>query len=135
LRELFGWGDTQLKVHLARLVDMELVWAHRGAGLQLVYELAWSGEGRDGGRFLNGLTQLTATDITAMTADRSGADGDRSGPGRPSVGPRSGPGRHGTEGRQPAPAQGDTAPEASGGPDSTEPGNDNEHVVVVSGAG
>jgi len=132
LRELFGWGDTQLKVHLARLVDMELVWAHRGTGLTLVYELAWSGEGQDGSRFVCGLTPPTAT---AMTADRSGPDGNRSGAGRPPVGPRSGAGRDGAEGPQPAPAQDNTAPEASDRPASTEPGPETNGVVVVSGVG
>ena len=29
LRELLAWSDTALKVHLARLVDLELVVAHR----------------------------------------------------------------------------------------------------------
>ena len=139
LRELFGWGDTQLKVHLARLVDMELVWAHRGAGLALVYELAWSGEGRDGARFVCGLTPLTTTpepaELAAVTADRSGSSEDRSGVGRPPVGGQSGPGRDGTDGRQPAPAQGDTAPDAGDGPDSTEPGPMTDGVVVVSGVG
>ena len=41
LRERLSWGDTQLKVHLARLVSLELVHAHRGAHGQFVYELAW----------------------------------------------------------------------------------------------
>jgi len=139
LRETFGWGDTQLKVHLARLVDMELVWAHRGTGLTLVYELAWSGEGQDGSRFVCGLTPPTTTpgraEPAAMTADRSGSGGDRSGSGRPPVGPRSGAGRRDPEGRQPAPAQDDTAPEAPDLTNSTEPGPETNGVVVVSGVG
>lgn len=89
LRECFGWGDTQLKVHLARLVDLELVWAHRGAGLALVYELAWSGAGADGTRFVNGLPAGSA----ATTPTRSGSTEVRSGSGRPPVGARSGGGR------------------------------------------
>ncbi|MGH9285913.1 MAG: DNA primase, partial [Acidimicrobiales bacterium] len=49
LREQLGWGDTQLKVHLARLVDLELGLAHRAEhGPGFVYELAWAGEGADG---------------------------------------------------------------------------------------
>jgi DNA primase len=132
LRELFGWGDTQLKVHLARLVDMELVWAHRGAGLQLVYELAWSGEGRDGGRFLNGLTPLAAAETTAMTADRSGPSGDRSGPGRSPVGPQSGADRTDAGSPQPAPAQANSPADADDGPNGTEPGPTTGGVVVVS---
>ena len=37
-RERLGWGDTQLKIHLGRLVDLELVWVHRaraGRGVPL----------------------------------------------------------------------------------------------------
>lgn len=58
LRERTGWGDTQLKVHLARLVDLELVVAHRAdKGNGLVYELAWDGQGKDGERFALGPTE------------------------------------------------------------------------------
>ena len=59
LREATGMGDTQLKVHLARLVDLEYVVANR-AGPATTYELA--GAGGD--------------------PDRSGERGDRSGIGR-----------------------------------------------------
>ena len=94
LRERLGWGDTQLKVHLARLVDFELVIGHRAdsGGNGLVYELAWSGEGVDGRRFLIGLTspdQLTETGTT--TENRSGSDEPWSGAGRPPVGGQSAP--------------------------------------------
>ncbi|MGH9150574.1 MAG: DNA primase, partial [Acidimicrobiales bacterium] len=42
LRERCAWGDTQLKVHLARLVELELVIVHKGGrGQSFVYELAW----------------------------------------------------------------------------------------------
>ena len=30
VRELTGWGDTQLKVHLARLAELEYLLVHRG---------------------------------------------------------------------------------------------------------
>lgn len=81
VRENGGWGDTQLKVHLARLVDLELVIAHRGDNGAHLYQLAWDGQGVDGDRFVIGLT-----DPTTLTADRSG-------PGRGLVGARSGSGR------------------------------------------
>src|SRR3546814_16676752 len=51
-----GWGDTQLKVHLGRLADLEYVLIHRmkvGQGYE--YELLYDGEGEDGGRFVMGL--------------------------------------------------------------------------------
>ena len=84
VRENGGWGDTQLKVHLARLVDLELVIAHRGDNGAHVYELAWDGQGVDGDRFVIGLTDPTTL------------KGNRSGSGRPPVGGRSGTGRTAT---------------------------------------
>jgi len=81
VRERGGWGDTQLKVHLARLVDLELVVARRGDNGAHIYELAWDGQGVDGDRFVIGLT-----DPATLIANRSGV-------GRPSVGARSGGGR------------------------------------------
>jgi DNA primase catalytic core len=43
LREAIAWGDTQLRVHLERLVDLEYVLTRReGAGGQYVYELVYA---------------------------------------------------------------------------------------------
>ena len=96
LREQLGWGDTQLKVHLARLVDLELVLAHRLDSGAYGYELTWRGEGTSGGPFLAGLTDPTTLKhptATAYDGDRSGLQGERSAPGRPPVGGWSAPGR------------------------------------------
>jgi DNA primase len=93
LREAIGWGDTQLKVHLARLVDLELITAHRGDGNGLAYELVWSGQGVDGSRFVIGLTDPATLETVEYDGGRSGQNSGRSGPGRPSVGARSGGGR------------------------------------------
>jgi len=42
LREAIAWGDTQLRVHLERLVELEYVLAHReGPGGKYVYELVY----------------------------------------------------------------------------------------------
>jgi hypothetical protein len=94
LREQLGWGDTQLKVHLARLVDLELVLAHRLDSGAYGYELTWRGEGTSGGPFLAGLTDPTTLKhptATAYDGDRSGPEPDRSAPGRPPVGGWSAP--------------------------------------------
>ena len=120
-RERLGWGDTQLKIHLARLVDLELVWVHRAerAGAFL-YELAWEASMGDRRRFLPGLVDVgalrntTAGDVsptddpTATTDDRSGSEGDRSGltlvrsgVGRDPVAGRSGSGRGPENGSKP----------------------------------
>lgn len=84
LREASGWSNTQLHVHLTRLVELEYVLAHRadhGAGQ--VYELAYDGGGKDGGRFVSGLI-----DVEALRARERGHDYDarRSGVGVASSG-------------------------------------------------
>jgi len=135
LREHLGWGDTQLKVHLARLVDLELVLAHRAErGAGFVYELAWAGQGADGARFVIGLADPATL---AYDSARSGSNGSRPGPGRGLVGGRSAPGRAGSHGLNPQanghePAVGSAEVSAR-----ADPGDDdeNENVVVAARAG
>jgi DNA primase catalytic core len=97
LRDYTGMGDTQAKVHLGRLVELEYVFPCRlrhGDDSRQLYELAWSGEGVDGEAFVMGLidpAQLTTMD--GYDRQRSGADADRSGSGRPLVGGVSAGGR------------------------------------------
>jgi len=57
LRESFGWGDSLVRKHLKRLLELEYVLAHRtGHGNGKEYELLYDGQGRDGESFLLGLT-------------------------------------------------------------------------------
>ena len=97
MRERLGWGDTQLKVHLARLVSLELVWVHRGPHGASLYELAWDGDSQDDGEpHLAGLIdpdQLDSAEPHVYDTDRSGPGADRSGRGRAAVAARSAPGR------------------------------------------
>ena len=59
VRGFTGWSDTQLRVHLERLVELEYVLVHRGGrGQSFVYELLYDGAGKDGGRFLPGLLDV-----------------------------------------------------------------------------
>jgi hypothetical protein len=45
VRDATGWGDTQLRLHLERLVQMEYLLAHReGNGGRYVYELLYDGD-------------------------------------------------------------------------------------------
>lgn len=91
VREAIGWGDTQLKVHLARLAEMEYVIAHRAErGQGFVYELAYDGDGSMAPH-LSGL--IDAQRFHDYDRERSGVNGERSAPGRPLVGPWSGGGR------------------------------------------
>jgi len=95
VRDLTGWGDTQLKVHLARLAELEYVLAHRalrGGGFE--YELIYDAEGDAGGRFLMGLADLEALGHD-YDAKRSGQNEARSAPGRGVVGGVSAGGRGG----------------------------------------
>ena len=42
VRDFTGWGNTQLKLHLGRLVDLEYLLVHREAhSRRFVYELAY----------------------------------------------------------------------------------------------
>jgi len=101
LREAIDWGDTQLKVHLARLVELEYLVAHRskvgGFEYELVYDL---GADEHTLRF-PGLADIEALRC-AYDAARSGQNDARSAPGRGLVGPRSAGGRADTPAAEPA---------------------------------
>ena len=105
LREQLAWGDTQLKVHLARLVSLELVHAHRGAHGQFVYELAFDQDQAVDGALMPGLIDpgqpAAEVEPHAYDLDRSGAGMDWSGGGRPPVGAWSGAGRVDLNGSDP----------------------------------
>jgi DNA primase catalytic core len=59
VRAFSGWGDTQLKVHLQRLEELEYLLIHRGGrGQSIVYELMFT-RPSDGGRpMLGGLIDI-----------------------------------------------------------------------------
>lgn len=91
IREFTRWGNTQLKVHLKRLEDMEYLLVHRGGrGQSFVYELLYRGEGEQGESFLSGLI-----DIEKLGYDekKSGLNDGLSGSSRPQVGGKSDRGR------------------------------------------
>jgi len=63
LREALGWTDFQVRMHLAKLVELEYILVHRGRrGRQFVYELLYDGQGQDGQPFLMGLVDPTQFD-------------------------------------------------------------------------
>jgi len=84
LRDSCGWGDTQLKIHLARLVDMEYidVMRHPEHSQRYLYELIYDAN-RSG---LEG-------NWSGQKTYRSGEKTNRSAPGRAVVGGQSGTGR------------------------------------------
>jgi DNA primase len=103
VRAVTGWGDTQTKVHLARLVELDYVIAHRVRwGAAFEYELLYDGEGEGGERFVMGLADVSALErevvpqkILSYDAERSEQNRKQSGRGRRPAAPRSGPGRGG----------------------------------------
>jgi hypothetical protein len=90
VREYTRWGDTQLKIHLSRLTELEYVLVHRGGrGQSFEYELLFDGETNTDAPHASGLI-----DIDTLTrdydAERSGGGAPQSGPSRPSIGTLSG---------------------------------------------
>jgi len=99
LRDWTKWGDTQLRTHLERLVDLEYVLVHRGGrGQSFVYELLWDGQGKDGRPFLVGLLDPAAL-AHEYDSEFAGQNGQFAGPSRPHRGPVAG----GSRGEETAP--------------------------------
>jgi hypothetical protein len=92
LREAIAWGDTQLKVHLARLVELEYLVAHRTRVNGFDYELVYDAVADDDTLRLPGLADVDAL-AQAYDRARSGQNAARSAPGRGAVGARSAGGR------------------------------------------
>jgi hypothetical protein len=92
LREQCRWGDTQLRTHLDRLVELEYLLVHRGGrGQGFVYELVYDGQGKDGRPFLVGLLdpeRLYDSEVAGPNGDPAGAS--RAGSGPVAGGPRGG---------------------------------------------
>jgi len=80
VRDATAWGDTQLRVHLERLVAMEYLLVHRGSrGQSFVYELLYDGDG-GAAPYLSGLI-----DVATMATSR-GAESENAGSSRPAHG-------------------------------------------------
>ena len=96
VREHTGWGNTQLKVHLHRLEDLEYLLVHQGGrGQRFVYELLYEGKAQDGAARLPGLIDLEKLKVKRYDANKSGSFGDKSVPSRAQVGGVSGRSRGG----------------------------------------
>ena len=84
VRDATGWSDTQLRVHLSRLADLEYLLVHRGArGQSFEYELVYDGDATLEPH-LSGLI-----DIATMASSR-GQTPANAGSTRPSSGPVAG---------------------------------------------
>jgi len=104
VREATGWSNTQLHVHLSRLIDLEYVLAHRADhGHGFVYELVYDGAGKDGRPFVCGLLDVEKLSAAHdYDAQRSGSAEPDSGSVRPTFGPASGPVPPGKNGASPS---------------------------------
>jgi len=94
VRETTGWGDTQLRLHLARLVELEYLLVHQGGrGQSYVYELLLA-PGDDGQRpLLPGLIDVERLESGGTTettrgkpATSRGKRGENAPPSRPQNG-------------------------------------------------
>jgi DNA primase len=91
VREHTRWGDTQLRAHLDRLVDLEYVLVHRGGrGQSFVYELLYDGKGKDGKPFVPGLIDVATLRSTTTIQTSRGSEGEFAGSSRPQRGPFAG---------------------------------------------
>ncbi|MBN1910017.1 MAG: hypothetical protein JW818_09780 [Pirellulales bacterium] len=97
VREFTGWGNTQLKVHLKRLQELEYLLVHRGGrGQSFVYELLYESPPDAQQKFLARLIdvdQLKAKYDDTGRATPCNARGNKSGGGRGRVGVKSAPSR------------------------------------------
>lgn len=76
LREAINWGDTQLRMHLERLVELEYVAAKReGAGGKFVYELAYVVNCETHAQ-VAGLIEVDALEALALAAMMSKSRGE-----------------------------------------------------------
>jgi DNA primase len=86
VREHSKWGDTQLKIHLARLTELEYLLIHRGGrGQSFEYELLFDGAAQGHAAHVSGLIDVEAL-RHEYDAERSGLSESRSVSGRDAVG-------------------------------------------------
>lgn len=94
VRDVTGWGNTQLKVHLGRLEDMEYLAPHSSARSKAIaYELLFDGVAEGEAPHLMGLIDVEALQKHCYDREKSGQGKAKSVVSRPQVGPVSGHGR------------------------------------------
>ena len=93
LREITHMSDTQVKVHLARLVELEYLLMHRSAqGQGHVYELVYDGDGGSAPH-LSGLIDVESLRSSLCDGEQPGVKPKQPDPGRGVDGGRSAAGR------------------------------------------
>jgi DNA primase len=87
LRDVTGWGNTQLKVHLSRLEDMEFLAMHSiQRSKAIAYELLFDGLAENNSAHLMGLLDVDCLQKYTYDEQKSVATKEKSVSGRPQVG-------------------------------------------------
>jgi DNA primase catalytic core len=87
VRQHTKWGDTQLRVHLRRLEELEYLLVHRGGrGQSFVYELVFERQGDSSKPLLPGLIEMEKLSGYAYDAKNAGQNGQFAGSTRPQSG-------------------------------------------------
>ena len=87
VRQYTGWGDTQLRVHLRRLEELEYLLVHRGGrGQSFVYELVFERQGDSGKPMLPGLIEIEKLSGCGYDTKNAGQNGQFAGATRPQSG-------------------------------------------------
>jgi hypothetical protein len=102
VRAVTGWGDTQLRLHLGRLEELEYLLAYRGGrGQSFVYELAFAVEGDGSKPVMPGLIDVQMLgghkydgNLAGVKAGVAGLEGEFAGSKRGHIGGVAG-GAHG----------------------------------------
>jgi DNA primase len=128
LRGATGWGDTQLRLHLERLVALEHLIGHReGAGGKFTYELVFDGDAA-AAVHLSGLIDVASLQVATTTPKSRGAGAELAGRSRPDSGPLAVRSRSASSPAKPAPARLGATSAASDTPART-PGADAPPVL------
>jgi hypothetical protein len=133
VRKHTGWGDTQLRVHLGRLEDLEYLLVHRGGrGQSFVYELVFERSANDEKPVLPGLIDVAKLRIHEYDEKNAGMEGRFAGSKR------------GQNGGIAGGSRGEAGPVTTGlgvdfgrfSPKNTDTGSrENEPVVIIAAGG
>lgn len=103
IRDTTGWGNTQIRIHCDRLMDMEYLLAHRGKrGSSFEYELLYQCESEQQGKTLMQLIDVEKLKTLHTKNSSRGKDTQLTGSKRPQNGEVTAPKRTGKKAAKPA---------------------------------
>jgi DNA primase len=87
IRDYTGWGNTQIRIHCDRLVDMEYLVVHRGKrGSSFVYELLYQAPNNPNQKMLMNLLDIDTLKNCHVSKSSRGSSPQLAGPKRPQNG-------------------------------------------------